>query len=190
MSPHCQERLKTGYKATFYWQGRKNGQKVPRLLSVTEISPLKVSSPCSTHTGARASGTWGGSERGMPTSSTPAETRRFATSAPGNVSVQGDFFSPAAFRGAVKSSPESYSAWETALSRLRNRGPWQVPEPSEERLVTPARRNSKFSNASQAAWMHLPLEPCSICLLQAAFCQKRGKPCKKRAGDAVLADSS
>lgn len=57
------------------------------------------------------------------------------------------FFS-AAFRGAVKSSSESYSAWETALTRLRNRGPWQVLEPTEEQLVISAQRNSKFTTIS------------------------------------------
>lgn len=92
---------------------------------------------------------------------------------------------PVAFRGAVKPSTESYSACETALSRLRNRGPRQVPEPSEERLVIPAPRNSKFSNISQAARMHFPFE--YLLALDLSYsCQKRGKPSEKRAGDALL----
>ena len=117
---------------------KKKKKKVQKLLSVIDIWPLKVSLSFNTYIDVCASGTRGRMEEGMPTSNRPAETLNFVTSAPGNILVQGDFFFPAAFRGAVKSSSESHSAWETALSRLRNRGPWQVPEPSEEQLVIPA----------------------------------------------------
>lgn len=130
-------------------------KKVQGLLSAIDIRPLQVSLPC------MASSTLGWMEEGLPPSDTPSETRDFVTTAPNDILIHGDF-SSTPFRGAVKSSSESYSAWETALSCLRACGPCQVQEPSEERLVTQAPKPSKFSNVSQAARMCFL---CSLCLL-------------------------
>lgn len=146
----------TGWKAMFHWYARKEREKrVQGLLLAIDIWPLQESLPC------KASSTLGRMEEGLAPLDTLAETWDFATSAPNDILIHGDF-SSAPFRRAVKSSSESYSAWETALSCLRASGPCQVLELTEEQSVTHAQNPSKFCNVSQATWIRFL---CSICLL-------------------------
>lgn len=149
--------------------------------------PLKVSLPSNTCIGGCVSGTLGQTEEGTPTSNTPAETLNFITSALSNALVHSDF-SAAAFSEAVKSSSESYSVWETALSCLKDCGPWQVPEPSEEWLVIPAQNPS---NSATVLRQHACIfHAASACSRLCYSFQKAGKPSERRAGDALFMRSS
>lgn len=130
-------------------------KKVQGLLSAIDIRLCKCLCP------VWPPALWAGWRRACHPRTPRLNTRDFVTTAPNDILIHGDF-SSAPFRGAVKSSSESYSAWETALSCLRACGPCQVQEPNEERLVTHAPKPSKFSNVSQAARMCFL---CSLCLL-------------------------
>lgn len=137
----------------FCWYARKQrGKKVQGLLSAIDIWPLQVL--------LSLSSTLGWMEQGLPPSDTPAETQDFGMSAPNDILIHGDF-SSMPFREAVKSSSESYSAWETALSCLRACGPCQVLEVSEELSHMPKNPQNSATFVNQHGCIFYAASACS-----------------------------